>query len=230
MGNVFVRQNFLGHLPQNALAGRAKRIVAVGDQPAEQADRVGFEDRRPAGRTRSRRSRRPCSGRCRAAIAARRSLAEIGRRARPRFLARPREAAVRGGSSRALPTAAALPFHRRPRALRTSGKRCDEALEVVADRGHLRLLQHDLADPDAVRIARLAPGQIAGVFGVPGQQPAAERLLLGGGETWRRALPCRFAIRRGGHAESFSRKGAEAQREQHVIRRLLRAFAPLRET
>ena len=61
-------------------------------------------------------------------------------------------------------------------------KRRDEAFEVVADRGDLRLLQHDLADPDAVRIARLPPGQVAGVIGVPGEQTATQPLLFGGGE------------------------------------------------
>src|SRR5580704_11604852 len=40
------------------------------------------------------------------------------------------------------------------------GKARDEALVVGNDRDHLRLLQHDLRDPDAIRRAFLLPGQI----------------------------------------------------------------------
>ena len=66
---------------------------------------------------------------------------------------------------------------RQPRDVR---KRADEPREIVAHRRHLRLLQHDLADPHAIRIARAPPGQIAGMLRVPGQQSAAQRLLLRG--------------------------------------------------
>src|SRR5436305_1489399 len=38
-------------------------------------------------------------------------------------------------------------------------KGCQEALEVWDDRDNGRLLEHDLADPDAVRVTVLAPGQ-----------------------------------------------------------------------
>jgi hypothetical protein len=51
--------------------------------------------------------------------------------------------------------------------------------EVVANRGHLRLLQHDLADPHPIRIARLSPRKIARVLGIPRQQSTTQRLLLG---------------------------------------------------
>src|ERR1700687_3553822 len=36
----------------------------------------------------------------------------------------------------------------------------DETLVVGPDCGHLRLLQHDLGDPDAIRRALLLPGQL----------------------------------------------------------------------
>ena len=39
------------------------------------------------------------------------------------------------------------------------GKALQEARVVVQHRGHLRLLQHDLGQPDAVRVARVLPGQ-----------------------------------------------------------------------
>src|SRR5262249_10573638 len=79
-------------------------------------------------------------------------------------------------------------------------KRGHEPLEVIAHRGDLRLLQHDLADPYAVRVARFTPRQIAGMIGVPRKQPAAKRLLLRTGELGRGLSYSSFAIRRGGHA------------------------------
>ena len=54
------------------------------------------------------------------------------------------------------------------------GEAFEEALVVRDDRLGARLLQHDLADPDAVRIARVAPGKIAMAAGVPGEQQAAD--------------------------------------------------------
>ncbi len=44
------------------------------------------------------------------------------------------------------------------------------ALKIGADRVHLGLLQHDLRDPDRIRVWMAAPGQSPGVHGVPGQQ------------------------------------------------------------
>ena len=46
---------------------------------------------------------------------------------------------------------------------------------IVLDHGSdARLLQHDLRQPDAVGIARAAPGQIAGVRVIPGKKNGAE--------------------------------------------------------
>ncbi len=49
-----------------------------------------------------------------------------------------------------------------------------ESLEVRNDRGDLRLLEHDFAQPDVVGVASAPPGEVAGVTGVPGEQTAAE--------------------------------------------------------
>ncbi len=58
------------------------------------------------------------------------------------------------------------------------GKASQEPLEIWDDGRHRRLLQHDLADPDAVRVARSAPGKIAIVHGGPAQQLAAQSRQL----------------------------------------------------
>ena len=54
------------------------------------------------------------------------------------------------------------------------GQGGQETQEVRLDGFHLRLLEHDFAQPDRVRVARAAPRQIAGVLVVPCPQPAAK--------------------------------------------------------
>ena len=49
----------------------------------------------------------------------------------------------------------------------TVGNRLHEARIVIEHGGHARLLQHDLGNPDAVRIAVATPGQIATMLVVP---------------------------------------------------------------
>ena len=93
------------------------------------------------------------------------------------------------------------------------GKRASEAIEVIAYRRHLRLLQHDLAEPHAIRIARPAPGQIALMRGVPSQKPATQRLSLRRSEEGRLLVelicvpsrPCMDS-----HAKAQRRKGPNA--------------------
>jgi len=55
------------------------------------------------------------------------------------------------------------------------GKPLEKARIVLRHAAHLRLLQHELGDKHAVRIAGLAPRQIARGAGPPGQQAAGER-------------------------------------------------------
>ncbi len=58
------------------------------------------------------------------------------------------------------------------------GPAFDEAAEVGTDRRHRGLLQHDLAEPDAIRIGpfarRRAPRQVAAPTIVPGEQPFSQ--------------------------------------------------------
>ena len=54
------------------------------------------------------------------------------------------------------------------------GQGGQKTLEVRLDGFHLRLLEHDFAQPDRVRVARAAPRQLAGVLVVPRPQPAAK--------------------------------------------------------
>ena len=53
---------------------------------------------------------------------------------------------------------------------------------MLQHRGYASLLQHDLRKPDAIRISITAPGQVALVAVVPGEQAFAEPLprALGG--------------------------------------------------
>ena len=51
-----------------------------------------------------------------------------------------------------------------------------EPVEVARDDAiDLRLLQHDLADEDRVRVARMAPGEVASELGVPRREPSLHR-------------------------------------------------------
>ncbi len=54
---------------------------------------------------------------------------------------------------------------------------------MVNDGAHARLLQHDFAEPDAVRIASFAPGKVAAMLAVPAEQraPEAAEILPGNG-------------------------------------------------
>ena len=51
-------------------------------------------------------------------------------------------------------------FKRRRRQFGDAREAIEKALVVGNDRTHLRLLQHDLRQPDAIRIARVLPRQI----------------------------------------------------------------------
>jgi hypothetical protein len=56
---------------------------------------------------------------------------------------------------------------------------------VLQNRGHARLLQHDLGNPYPVGIAVLAPGKLARVLVVPPEQNAREAIgFRGGDELW----------------------------------------------
>ncbi|CFW02491.1 Uncharacterised protein [Bordetella pertussis] len=55
------------------------------------------------------------------------------------------------------------------------GKTFQEALVIRNDRRHLRLLQHDFREPDAIGVAGVLPGQIvAAVAGLPGRDAGGE--------------------------------------------------------
>jgi hypothetical protein len=94
--------------------------------------------------------------------------------------------------AQAFPQAQHVLFLRRGEVLHR-GKRGQEALEKGHHRRHLGLLEHDLADPNGIRIAGTPPGQIAAMTGKPGQQfathPGAQRssgkVLGQGGEALR---------------------------------------------
>src|SRR5208337_1170263 len=70
------------------------------------------------------------------------------------------------------------------------GKTCKEYPVVFEHCGHARLLQHDFAEPDAVRISRHAPGKVAAMLVVPAEKGALESgQVLAAGWNRRRGKP-----------------------------------------
>ena len=150
--DVARRQHGLGRRPKQLLAGRRRGLAVVGQQPAEDPHRVGFQDRPPLvegdGEDRPRR----------VAANARQSLDRLGIAG---------EAAVVVGDDlpgglvelpRAAIVAQSFPKPQdllliglRQRANRGQGGQ--KPLEVRLDGFHLRLLEHDFAQPDGVRVA-----------------------------------------------------------------------------
>jgi hypothetical protein len=99
-----------------------------------------------------------------------------GRRALRRPPAPPAAGCAPARSSRGRSTAPSRP-RPAPRRGGQIGKAGEEARVVGDHRRHLRLLQHDFGQPDAVGIARVLPGQVvAAVARVPGDQPPGEVL------------------------------------------------------
>ena len=153
-----------GARPQRALA--RGRLDVVGRSRTRARARARRCRRRAARarRTRSTRSRRRCTARCPAparssAARARQRAAElVGDRlragvqvARARVVAEARP--TRRARRRAAPSASA----------RTVGNRAIQRSQYGITVCDARLLQHDLADPDRVRIARAPPRQVAAV-------------------------------------------------------------------
>lgn len=68
----------------------------------------------------------------------------------------------------------------RLRELREVGKSIQKAIVIVEHPRDLRLLEHQLRNENAVRIARFPPGQIATVLAIPGAQSSAERSIVRG--------------------------------------------------
>src|SRR5579871_814708 len=58
--------------------------------------------------------------------------------------------------------------------VRHGGKRLQKSLEVRNDRRHLRLLEHDFADPDRVRIPTATPRKVSAATVEPGKEQAVE--------------------------------------------------------
>jgi len=54
------------------------------------------------------------------------------------------------------------------------GEALEKGVIVLLDPSHLGLLEHDLGDQDAIRIARPAPGEVASVPPKPSEQPPAK--------------------------------------------------------
>ena len=71
------------------------------------------------------------------------------------------------------------PFDRRRRQRVDIGKGRKETLVIGNDRRHLRLLQHDLRQPDAIRVPRVLPREVlAAGTAVPGDEARREGLHL----------------------------------------------------
>ena len=174
LAHIASRQDRLGHGPEQTLPLGRMRIAPIGRQPAQQSDGVCFQDRH--GQVESDRQYGP--GRVAShtrQLAGRRG---VSRKHAPMF--------GDEDSCRRMklpcPTVVAQTFPQPQHSLLLGPgkgldgrKRPHEALEIRGNRGHLRLLQHDLAHPDPIRIARLPPRQVPSVLAVPGAKPASQR-------------------------------------------------------
>ena len=61
------------------------------------------------------------------------------------------------------------------------------------------MLKHDFGNPDGVRIARFAPGKVAGIFSIPGQQRSDETCAVRSAECGVRNME--FGVRSAVHVE-----------------------------
>src|SRR6185295_3912606 len=181
-----LRQQRRRRLPQFALGTRLGEVAGEGEHAGEHALDVPVEDR-GALAERERGDRR--GGRA----------ADAGQRRE--LFARARELGPVLGDDRlcgavehACPAVVAEPAPEREHVVeRRGGERADigeagdEALEVAEHGGDLRLLQHHLGEPDAVRIVAL-PGQVvAAVLALPGNNAAGEprRQRAAPAQAWR---------------------------------------------
>ena len=175
VGSMSVRrQQRLGDAPQLALDLRRAGIAFDAAMAREHALHVAVEDRRRARRTRTRRSPPPSSGRCPAASRASPHRAETRRRASRHDRLRRRMQMMRAAVvAEAAPELEHAVDRRRGQRAHV-GKGVEEALVVRDDRRDLRLLQHDLGQPDPIRVARALPRQIvAAVRPLPGDEARA---------------------------------------------------------
>ena len=167
------RQHGLGHRPENPLAFGRSRVAVVGQQPAQEPQRVGLQDRlagvegdREDGPGRVAADARQAADDLRIAGKA---AAVLGHDDPGRLVELPRPAVIAQPFPQ--PQDLVLVGRRGPRSWATPPGIARSSL----DRRHLRLLEHDLAHPDRVGIAVSPPGQSPGVASVPGQQPPPER-------------------------------------------------------
>jgi len=84
------------------------------------------------------------------------------------------------------------------------------ALEIRYHRRHLRLLQHDLGNPDGIRIGGATPGEVAGFASIVAQEPT-HHLIQG---RWRRS-----GGTRSGGARSHGRLLPWTRRRRNTIKR-----------
>ena len=85
-------------------------------------------------------------------------------------------------------------FQRRTRQIGQGREAIEKALVIGDDRADLRLLQHDLGQPDAIRIARILPGQrVTSALALPVDQASGEGMFGHRVSGLLRALLSRFS-------------------------------------
>ena len=179
-------QQGLGGVPQRAGLGGLGQVAAKAQRAAEHAAHIGIQNRHPLAKT-QRRNRR-CGGAPYArqliqlrGAAWKRAAMDLHHRLRTGVqIARP--AVV----TQATPQAQYLVLRRcSQRAHR--GEARHEAVKVSHHGGHLGLLQHDLGDPDAVRVCGVLPGQVvAAVQRLPVRHALRNRKRLRRHTFWHR--------------------------------------------
>ena len=163
-------------LPQRLLDRGAARPAVDAVVAAQHALDVAVQDGEAHGRAPARGSRRRCCGRCRAA----RTSASKSRGSSPscrstQMLRRGMQVAGAGVVAEARPQREHVVERSAAARSGRSGSACDEALEVRDHGLHLRLLQHDFRQPDAIGRARMLPGQVVAAAGVEPARAGALR-------------------------------------------------------
>ncbi len=178
---VFRQQRF-GAAPQRVLDRLDAGIGVDAEHAREHALDVAVQDGGARAARKTRRWRRPSSGRCRAGRPAAPGRSGTRRRIRPRRAWRRRAGCARGCSNRGrssapsrLPTGAAASV--------VHGREAFEEARVVAEHGgDLGLLQHDFGQPDAVGVARVLPRQrVAAMAAAASRSRRAEKV---GSASW----------------------------------------------
>ena len=178
------RQQVLRQGPQGALVLGHRQVIAKAQHPREQALDVAIQNRRPLLKAKRRdrsRGRAANAGQGLQVLCAARKRAAKLRHHRLRALVQVARTAV---VTQATPQGQHLVLIGR-RQGRHVGKARQKAGKVLQHRAHLRLLQHDLGQPNAVGVLRVLPRQaLPPMLALPVHQALRKRVWQSGHGFW----------------------------------------------